>query len=127
LNVWCDKEQIVRVFKNLILNAIKFTDIDCRIEISARSVEDNFVEIAVKDNGIGIAKKDLERIFNQYVKVNPKSPGSGLGLSVVKSIVEVHGGSVWAESKGNNKGSTFYFTLPKDKKTYQKFAPQGES
>jgi signal transduction histidine kinase len=54
------------------------------------------------------------------VKVDPKSPGSGLGLAVVKSLVEAHGGTIVAESEGRNKGSTFRFTLPKNKKTYEK-------
>ncbi len=72
------------------------------------------------DNGVGIYKKDLKRIFEQYVKVDPKSPGSGLGLAVVKSLVEAHGGTVIAESDGKNKGSTFRFTLPKNKKVHDR-------
>ncbi|NHJ33527.1 MAG: PAS domain S-box protein, partial [Asgard group archaeon] len=118
--VFGDKEQIVRIIKNLVLNAIKFTEKDCKIHIVAKELKGDLVEISVIDNGMGIYKKDLKRIFEQYVKVDPKSPGSGLGLAVVKSLVEAHGGTIVAESEGRNKGSTFRFTLPKNKKTYEK-------
>jgi len=118
LGVYCDKEQVVRIIKNLVLNAIKFTEKDCKIHIKAKELKKDFVEISISDNGIGILKKDLKRIFEQYVKVDTRSPGSGLGLAVVKSLVEAHGGSVKAESDGKNKGSIFTFTIPKNKKIY---------
>ena len=112
LSAWCDKEQVVRIIKNLVLNAIKFTEKDSKIRMIAKNLKKDFIEISVIDNGVGIYKKDLKRIFEQYVKVDSKSPGSGLGLAVVKSLVEAHGGTVAAESEGKNKGSTFRFTLP---------------
>ncbi|MEA2071069.1 MAG: PAS domain S-box protein [Asgard group archaeon] len=115
MKVWCDSEQINRVLKNLMLNAIKFTPENCKINFTAKDLENGFVEIAIADNGIGLKEEDLERIFEQYVKVDPESEGSGLGLTVVKSIIEEHGGSVRAFSEGLGKGSTFYFTLPKNK------------
>ncbi|MCK5157816.1 MAG: PAS domain S-box protein [Candidatus Heimdallarchaeota archaeon] len=120
LSAWCDKEQVVRIIKNLVLNAIKFTEKDSNIRIIAKNLKKDFIEISVIDNGLGIYKKDLDRIFDQYVKVDPKSPGSGLGLAVVKSLVEAHGGTVLAESEGKNKGSTFRFTLPKNKKIHER-------
>jgi PAS domain S-box-containing protein len=119
LSVWCDRELILRVLKNLILNAIKFSESDCKIDVSARKTKNNFVEIAIKDNGIGIKKKDLNRIFEQYVKINPSSPGSGLGLAVAKSIVEAHCGQINAKSDGIGKGSTLMFTLPSSKKVME--------
>jgi len=119
INVWCDSEQIIRVLRNLVLNAIQYTPLNCQIEFTAEE-KNGFVAVYVKDNGYGIAKKDLKRIFEQYVKLDPHSSGSGLGLSVVKSLVEAHGGTVRAESEGKNKGSTFIFTLPKDQKSYEK-------
>jgi len=120
LSAWCDKEQVVRIIKNLVLNAIKFTEKESRIQINAKNLKKDFIEISVIDNGLGIYKKDLKRIFEQYVKVDAKSPGSGLGLAVVKSLVEAHGGTVLAESEGKNKGSTFKFTLPKNKKVHER-------
>ncbi len=119
LGAFCDKEQVVRIIKNLVLNAIKFTEKDCKIHIKATELKKDFIEISVSDNGVGILKQDLKRIFEQYVKVDPKSPGSGLGLAVVESLVEAHGGSVIAESEGKNKGSVFTFTIPKDKKSFE--------
>ncbi|MBN1329778.1 MAG: PAS domain S-box protein [Candidatus Heimdallarchaeota archaeon] len=119
LSAWCDFELVIRILKNLIINAIKFTENDCNIEIIAKSLDNNFVEISITDNGIGLKKEDLERIFDQYVKVDPKSSGSGLGLSVVKALVKAHFGSIVAESEGLSKGSTFRFTLPQNKKSYE--------
>jgi PAS domain S-box-containing protein len=121
MSAWCDKEQAVRIIKNLVLNAIKFTEKDSKIHIVAKELKKDFIEISVIDNGMGISKKNLQRIFEQYVKVDPKSPGSGLGLAVVKSLVEAHGGAIIAESEGKSKGSTFKFTLPKNKKIFEQF------
>ena len=126
VNAWCDDEKVIRILKNLILNAIKFTERDCNIHISARNLKNGFIEISVKDNGIGIAKKDINRIFDQYVKVDSKSSGSGLGLTVVKSLVEAHGGTVEAKSEGKNKGSTFTFTLPKNQKSFDENVASGD-
>ncbi|MBK5112722.1 MAG: PAS domain S-box protein [Candidatus Heimdallarchaeota archaeon] len=121
MSAWCDKEQAVRIIKNLVLNAIKFTEKDSKIHIVAKELKKDFIEISVIDNGMGISKKDLQRIFEQYVKVDSKSLGSGLGLAVVKSLVEAHGGAIIAESEGKSKGSTFKFTLPKNKKIFEQF------
>jgi len=120
LKVWCDIEQITRVLKNLLMNAIQFTPMDCKIDVSASKGRNGMVRVAVTDNGYGIEKKDLERIFEQYVKIDPSTPGSGLGLTVVKSLVEAHGGTIKSFSDGINKGSTFTFTLPETKKTFEK-------
>jgi signal transduction histidine kinase len=66
----------------------------------------------VQDNGIGIDAPYLERIFNLFEKLDPLSPGTGVGLTIVKRIIETHGGKIWAESEGKGMGATFRFTLP---------------
>ncbi len=70
----------------------------------------------MKDTGIGLGKEDLVRIFNPFEQVdgsvNRRYQGAGLGLSLTKRLVELHGGQIWAESEGEGKGSTFYFTIP---------------
>jgi signal transduction histidine kinase len=124
ITAYCDKAQIVRVLKNIIVNAIKFTEKECNITIGAKKTDDNMTKIWIQDNGIGIKKGDLERIFDQYYKVDPKSQGSGLGLSVAKTIVEAHYGIIKAKSEGKNKGSTFTIQLPKDKQKYEQLASQ---
>ena len=66
----------------------------------------------VQDNGIGIDPRYLERIFNLFERLDTSTPGTGVGLTLVKRIIEIHGGKVWAESEGVGKGTTFRFTLP---------------
>jgi signal transduction histidine kinase len=65
----------------------------------------------VRDNGLGIDPEHLDRIFGLFNKLDPKSEGTGIGLALVKRLIEFHGGNIWVESKPGN-GSTFYFTLP---------------
>jgi PAS domain S-box-containing protein len=110
-----DPSQIFQVFQNLISNAIKFRqkEKDPKIKISAEE-KDNEYLFSVSDNGIGIDDKYFERIFVIFRRLhsNDKYPGSGIGLSVCKKIINRHGGKIWVESR-SGEGSTFYFTLPK--------------
>jgi PAS domain S-box-containing protein len=108
-----DPVQLVQLFTNLIGNAIKFrSDRPPEIKISA-SRQDSSWKFAVSDNGIGIEPQYTECIFLifQRLHTRKKYPGTGIGLSICKKIVERHGGKIWVESKPEN-GSTFYFTLP---------------
>jgi light-regulated signal transduction histidine kinase (bacteriophytochrome) len=109
-----DEVQMVQIFQNLIDNAIKFRGKKPPIiHISAKQEESEWI-FWVKDNGIGIDPKYFDRIFLIFQRLHnrDKYPGTGIGLAIVKRIVESYGGRAWIES-GLQKGSTFYFTIPK--------------
>lgn len=118
-SVMADELQAVRLFQNLIGNAIKFSERPPRINISSIQSNGNHV-FSVSDNGIGIEPQYFEKIFRIFQRLMPrdKYDGTGIGLSICKKIVERHGGKIWVESKPG-KGSTFKFSLPAatDKKT----------
>ena len=99
--------------ENLIENAIKHmgNQKEPVIEIGLRDQTDGTVYY-VKDNGTGIEKEYHEKIFGLFEKLNPTNEGTGIGLALVKRIVETHGGKIWVESEGLGKGSTFCFTIP---------------
>ncbi len=109
-----DGEQLQRVFQNLISNAIKFKKPEepSLIHISSYKNNQEYV-FSVKDNGIGIEEQYMERIFTIFQRLHTKEEyqGTGIGLSIVKRIIERHGGRVWVESE-LGVGSTFYFTVP---------------
>jgi len=108
-----DRDKIIQVLVNLVSNAVKFTD-KGGITISTASLK-NEVVVSVKDKGIGIEEKDISTLFVPFHQLgnakNRKERSSGLGLSISKTIVEAHGGKIWAESK-ENEGSVFSFALP---------------
>lgn len=108
-----DRVRLVQVMQNLIDNAAKFMDgqAEPRIEIGARTTGNGSSVIFVRDNGIGIETEYHERIFGLFNKLDPLMEGTGIGLALVKRIIEVHGGKIWVESEGTGKGSTFWFTL----------------
>ncbi|MFH2056946.1 MAG: ATP-binding protein [bacterium] len=109
-----DESQLVQLFQNLIGNSIKFCEAPVpQVKISARERED-YWEFAVADNGIGIEPQFFERVFVIFKRLNSKQsyPGSGIGLSLCKKIVERHLGEIWIESNPG-EGTTFFFTLSK--------------
>ena len=108
-----DEAQINQVFSNLLGNALKFLDPKRRgvIRISGRAEKEQVV-YCVEDNGIGIAEKDKDAIFEIFRKLNPDDKrGEGLGLVIVSKILDRHGGKVWVESEPG-KGSKFFVSLP---------------
>jgi signal transduction histidine kinase len=111
--VRADRVRIHQVFVNLIENAAKFRSAEraLRIEVGCRQ-ESGFYRFHVADNGIGIAPQYHEQIFAPFQKLHPEIEGVGIGLALIKKIVEHYGGRVWVESEAG-KGSTFYFTIPK--------------
>jgi signal transduction histidine kinase len=109
-----DERKVKQILLNLLSNAVKFTSEGGRVGINARQA-DGVVEISVSDTGIGIAPEDQPKIFEEFRQVGAdyahKREGTGLGLTLAKKFVEMHGGKIWVESEVG-KGSTFTFTLP---------------
>ncbi len=109
--VWCDRDRMIQVFSNLVGNAIKFTPEGGRIVVTA-STEPGAVVFRVKDTGPGIPPEHLPRLFQRYFQVEPTSRnGVGLGLSIVKAIIDAHGGALAVES-APGQGTTFSLILP---------------
>ncbi|MFQ5613180.1 MAG: ATP-binding protein [Anaerolineae bacterium] len=111
--IQADQEKIDLVLTNLVSNAVKFTRANGLIRINAE-VKDDYVVVSVQDNGVGIAEEDRERIFDRWQQAKPEHRthgGMGLGLTIVKYMVELHGGQVYLDSQVG-KGSTFYISLP---------------
>jgi PAS domain S-box-containing protein len=109
-----DRTRLVEAVQNLVDNAAKFTGdrSDAMVEIGLRGARGTMLEFFVRDNGVGIEPAYQERIFGLFDKLDPSSEGTGVGLALVRRIIELHGGSVRVESAGTGKGSTFLFTLP---------------
>ncbi|MGF7429280.1 ATP-binding protein [Thermoanaerobacterium thermosaccharolyticum] len=122
IEVFCDKNMEVNADRNLIKellriildNALKYTDVDGNIKISVEEVDKN-VAIMIKDDGIGIPQEDIPYIFDRFYRVDKarskETGGMGLGLSIAKLIVELHGGKIDVNSQ-LNKGSEFKITIP---------------
>ncbi|MBS1151612.1 MAG: sensor signal transduction histidine kinase [Myxococcaceae bacterium] len=109
LKVECDRDRMFQVFGNLVANAIKVTPRGGKIRVSAEA-DGAFVRFSVSDSGPGIAAENIPFLFDRYWKDDTSGKrGTGLGLYIVKGIVETHGGKVWVESQ---EGATFWFTLP---------------
>jgi signal transduction histidine kinase len=128
--IMADERKLKQILYNLLSNAVKFTPHRGSILLSAKRVISSelqvpessqfkagaFIKISIADTGIGLKQENLTRIFTPFEQVeNSKSrryPGTGLGLSLTRSLVELHGGKIWAESEGEGKGSTFTFIIP---------------
>ncbi|MCZ2390369.1 MAG: HAMP domain-containing histidine kinase [Acidobacteria bacterium] len=113
-----DPRELQTVFTNLLENAVKYSPDEVRVSVRLVASSAKYAEVYVRDNGIGIARGDLKRVFKRFyrsknVRSAPAVKGTGLGLSIVRAIVEKHGGRVTAESRGEGRGSTFRVRLPR--------------
>jgi hypothetical protein len=108
-----DATRIAQVIQNLMVNAIKYTPEQGRITLRAR-IEGSTLVVSVKDNGIGLTPEAMSHIFELFAQDegSNRESGLGIGLTLARSLVEMHGGNISAASEGRNKGSTFSFTLP---------------
>jgi len=108
-----DRQRILEVLQNLIDNAAKFIgeQTEPLIEIGQAGMINGMPILFVRDNGAGIAPEFKDRIFGLFNKLDALSDGTGIGLALVKRIIEFHGGRIWVESE-LGKGATFFFTLP---------------
>ncbi|MFX0023234.1 MAG: PAS domain S-box protein, partial [Candidatus Hermodarchaeota archaeon] len=114
-----DKERIYEVMSNLLVNAIKYTPSGGKINIESKINKGSYI-VSISDNGIGFTEQEKAQVFKQFGKIERygqgwdiAADGTGLGLYITKKLVELHGGKIWLESEGRNKGSTFYFSIPK--------------
>jgi signal transduction histidine kinase len=117
LFVMIDQDMVETIIRNLVLNAIKFTPKNGSVNINAEhsTKQPGFIQIAIEDNGVGIADENKEKLFkgseNVSTKGTEEESGTGLGLILCKEFVEKHGGEIWFESS-LGKGTTFFLTLP---------------
>jgi histidine kinase len=103
------------VLTNLVGNALQYTPEGGSVTISGKRVNHE-IQISVRDTGVGISPEHLANVFDRFYRVDKsrsrKGGGSGIGLTIARALVEAQGGSIWAESPGAGKGSTFSFLLP---------------
>jgi two-component system, OmpR family, sensor histidine kinase SenX3 len=111
-----DADELRAAVSNLVDNAIKYSGAEVRVEIKTVTLEAKYVEVRVRDHGLGIPKNELRRIFKRFYRVpgalSTRVKGTGLGLYIVRSVAKRHGGRAWAESEGSGLGSTFVLQLP---------------
>ena len=119
LELKVDRFRITQVFSNILSNAVKFSPNDGIINVNVLEENQNFL-FKIQDNGKGLSLKEIEKLFGKFVTIGQDTEsysafekGSGLGLYISKGMIEVHGGKIWVESEGRDKGAEISFTLPK--------------
>jgi len=114
-SIIADERKLKQIIYNLLANAVKFTPDGGRVRMEAE-LAGGFVQVSIADTGIGIKEQDLQRIFDPFEQVESslsrRFQGTGVGLSLTRSMVELHGGKIWAESEGEGKGAGFFFLMP---------------
>ena len=122
-----DPKKLLRVFENIIVNAMKYTHDDGKIDITCHRYNDpamlggNAVEVIIKDNGVGIPENEVPYVFDRFYRAENSGinkTGSGLGLSIVKSVVDKHGGKIWVESE-EGVGSEFHIVFKASKYSFE--------
>jgi signal transduction histidine kinase len=115
--VTADADELRAAISNLLDNAIKYSVAEVHVSVEVAAIDDKRVAVRIKDRGIGIPSAQLKRIFKRFYRVPgrfmARIKGTGLGLFIVRSVIEKHGGRVFAESKGPGQGSTFTIQLPR--------------
>ena len=128
-SIHADERKLKQILYNLLSNAVKFTPNGGSIDLLAKRAADsdsviqnsrtsskNYIQISIRDSGIGLKMEDIAKVFQPFEQAENSASrryqGTGLGLSLTKSLVELHGGTIWVESEGQDLGSTFSFTLP---------------
>jgi signal transduction histidine kinase len=113
--IQADEDRLGQVVLNLLGNALQFTERGGRVQVSVAE-KDHSIVTSISDNGIGIPESELDHIFTRFYRVDKSRSrsrgGSGIGLTIVRHLVEAHGGRIWASSEGVGKGSAFTFILP---------------
>jgi len=116
MTVLGDPDEVRAAVSNLLDNAVKYSQPPVHVSVETARIDGNYVQVRVRDNGAGIAKTDLKRIFKRFYRVPgplaARVKGTGLGLYIVRSVAKRHGGRAWAESEGPGRGSTFVLELP---------------
>lgn len=136
--VFADPNKVHQVLLNILGNSLKFTPANGKVIVSYLN-DGNFVDISIADNGVGISKNDLSRLFKKFSRLEnsyiaaSSTGGTGLGLFISKSLVDLMKGKIWVASEGENKGARFTFSLPvatpqvlKEAQNYQ-YKPEGGS
>jgi signal transduction histidine kinase len=113
--ILADERKLKQIVFNLLANAVKFTPDGGKVTLRSE-IADEFIKISIEDSGIGIRDKDLKRIFDPFEQADSslsrRYQGTGIGLSLTRNMVELHGGKIWAESDGEGKGTRFSFIMP---------------
>jgi signal transduction histidine kinase len=116
ISIQGDPDEVHAAVLNLLDNAVKYSGNNIKIMVEAEPVDGKYVVLRVKDQGAGIPKAELKRIFQRFYRIPgplaARLKGTGLGLYIVRSVAKRHGGRAWAESEGPGHGSTFVLQLP---------------
>ncbi len=116
-NIKADRNELRIAFTNLLDNAVKYSENNINISVRLKDFNEKYLQISIKDSGVGIPNKELKRIFSRFYRIQnlatQKAKGTGLGLFIVQTIIKKHGGKIFAESKGEGNGTTFKIHLIK--------------